>query len=460
MIRRFPDSFLWGAATAAYQIEGAAFENGKGLSIWDTFCHTPGHIQNGDTGDVACDHYHRWEADLDLMVDLGLQAYRYSVAWTRVLPGGRGKVNQAGLDFYRRLTDGLLKRGLTPMVTLYHWDLPQALQDAGGWASRDTAHAFAEYAQIVHDALGDRVAFWVTLNEPWCTAMLGYRDGLHAPGWHDEGAAFAATHHLLLAHGLGVQALRAAGARGQVGVALNLVSEVPASDDPLDIAATRRLDGTENRLYLDPLFHGRYPQDVLDDHRDISDFSFVQDGDLAVIATPMDFLGVNFYERHITRADPNDPQRGALFDYPGEARTAVGVGMNPEGLLDVLERLPREYTALPLYITENGMAGDDHADPEGRVRDEARVAFFDGHLRAVQDALARNVDVRGYFAWSFMDNFEWQQGFAKRYGLVYTDYLTQRRVPKKSGLWYRDVIRENALEASGEEASEVTESTP
>ncbi len=293
---RFPEGFLWGTATAAYQVEGAVQEDGRRPSIWDIFSHTPGKTFHGDTGDIACDQYHRLEADLDLLVELGIPAYRFSVAWPRVIPSGRGAINQAGLDYYQRLVDGLLQRGITPLLTLYHWDLPQVLQDEGGWTRRDTAQAFAEYAAAVYRALGDRVPFWMTLNEPWCSAFVGYLQGRHAPGWRDEAAALTAAHHLLLGHGLAVQALRDLGGKREIGIVLNLASQVPASDDPADLAATRRVDGNENRFFLDPLFRSRYPEDMLDYYSLVSDFSFIQDGDLSLIAAPLDFLGIVRHE--------------------------------------------------------------------------------------------------------------------------------------------------------------------
>ncbi|HEX2864764.1 MAG TPA: GH1 family beta-glucosidase [Deinococcales bacterium] len=443
---RFPQGFLWGSATAAYQVEGAAAEDGRGPSIWDTFSHAPGNTANGDTGDVACDQYHRLDADLDLIQNLGLRAYRFSASWSRVLPSGRGPVNPRGLDHYERLVDGLLERGVVPMMTLYHWDLPQALQDEGGWLNRDTVPAFVEFALAVRRRIGDRVPYWVTVNEPWCAAFLGYGTGVHAPGLRDPAAALEAAHHLLLAHGSAVRALRADGLKNAIGPALNLTSEIPATEDPLDVAAARRLDGTENRLFLDPLFRGAYPEDVVAFHRPVTDFSFVRDGDLATIAQPVDFLGVNYYERHLTRADPNDPERGAVFTYPGEARTAVGVGVNPEGLQEVLLRLHREYTRAPLHVTENGAAFDDETGPDGEVNDAGRVAFLDGHFRAAHAALQAGANLKGYFVWSLLDNFEWASGYSKRYGIVHVDYRTQERRPKQSARWYGEVIRRNGLD--------------
>jgi beta-glucosidase len=442
---QFPDGFLWGAATAAYQVEGAVQEDGRGPSIWDSFSHTPGKTFHGDTGDIACDQYHRLEADLDLLVELGIPAYRFSVAWPRVMPSGRGAINQAGLDYYQRLVDGLLQRSITPMLTLYHWDLPQALQGEGGWTRRDTAQAFAEYAAAVYRVLGDRVPFWITLNEPWCSAFVGHFQGRHAPGWHDEAAALAATHYLLLGHGLAVQALRDLGGEGQVGITLNLASQVPASDAPADRAATRRVDGNENRLFLDPLFRMQYPQDMVEYYHPVSDFNFVRDGDLAIIGTPLDFLGVNYYEQHIVRADPRNPERGALIDVPPGPRTAGRIGINPGGLTELLVRVKHEYTSLPLFITENGISLYDYVDPEGQSDDVERIAYLDAHFRAASAAIEQGVDLRGYFVWSFLDNFEWALGYSQRFGIVYVDYRTQARIPKQSAYWYGRIIRQNGV---------------
>lgn len=442
----FPDGFLWGAATSAYQVEGAVAEDGRGPSIWDTFVRVPGATVHGDTGAIAADQYHRIEADLDLMADLGLGAYRFSVAWTRIQPDGWGPINQHGLDYYKRVLDGLHARGIAPALTLYHWDLPQALQDRGGWAARETAERFAEYASLLFAALGERAPLWITINEPWCAAFLGYGTGLHAPGVRDEAAALTAAHHLLLGHGLAVQAFRAQGPRtGQIGVTLNLSTVHAASDADGDVAAAWRVDGTENRLFLDPVFRGSYPPDVVDYYRPVSDFGFVRDGDLATIASPADFFGVNYYLQHRVRADPSDLERGATFLPPMGTTTAMGIGVNPEGLTDLLVRLKGGYTALPLYITENGAAFHDYVDPEGHVKDEERVSFLEGHLRAAHRAIAQGIDLHGYFAWSLLDNFEWAEGYSKRYGLVYVDFATQARIPKRSASWYRAVIERNGL---------------
>jgi beta-glucosidase len=439
----FPDGFLWGAATAAYQVEGAVAEDGRGPSIWDVFSHTPGKTHNGDTGDIACDQYHRLDADLDLMAELGLMLHRFSVSWSRVLPAGKGAVNQKGLDYYERMVDGLLSRGIQPMLTLYHWDLPQALHEKGGWANRDMASYFADYAGMVNRRLGDRVAFWNTLNEPWCVAFLGYRDGLFAPGIKDEALAYKVVHHQLLGHARAMEQMRADGAKGKIGLALNLVSEIPGSDAVRDVAAAHRMDGIENRIFLDPLFKGYYPEDIVRLAATVTDFGFVHEGDLAAISQPLDFLGVNFYQQHITSADPIDPENKVRVDVPGLRRTAMGVAVAPEGLLDVLQRVKRDYGELPIYITENGMATVNSAEPDACVNDVDRIEFWDEHLAAVSKAIERGVDIRGYIAWSLLDVFEWQAGYSRCYGMVYVDFATQRRIWKDSARWYQRVVEGN-----------------
>jgi len=440
----FPDGFRWGAATAAYQIEGAVAADGRGPPIWDTFAHTPGNVVNDDTGDIACDHYHRWRDDLAILSELGVDWYRFSIAWSRIFPDGRGRLNKAGLDFYERLVDGALERGITPMVTLYHWDLPQALQDLGGWGNRETADWFAEYAVAVHRRLGDRVPLWLTLNEPYCSAFVGHWEGRHAPGIKDEAVALRAAHHLLLAHGRSVQALRAEGRTEGLGITCNLTSPHPASDEPDDLAAYRRLDLIENRLFLDPLFRGAYPDDAPDYYRGVSDMSFNRPGDLDVISTPIDYFGINYYERHLVAADPTNPRRG--FRRVSDPNPTIsGIGTHPRGLHEVLLRVHKEYTKLPLFLTETGLARHDYADPEGRVRDDARIAFLDRHFRAVHQAISEGVDVRGIAPWSLLDNFEWAWGYGHRFGLIYVDYPTQTRRWKSSAHWYRDVIARNGL---------------
>ncbi len=442
---RFPEGFMWGAATAAYQIEGAVDRDGRGPSIWDTFTHTPGTILRGDTGDIACDHYDRWEADLDLLSELGVNSYRFSVAWPRIVPTGSGSTNQLGLDFYDRLLDGLVARDITPMATLYHWDLPQVLQDAGGWANRDTAHHFADFARIVNARLGDRIPYWLTLNEPYCSAFVGHLEGRHAPGIRDEAIAVTAVHHLLLAHGEAVQALRADGVVGQVGITCNLTSVHPATESAADAAAAKRLDLFENRLFLDPLFRGAYPDDAPGFYEGVTDFGFVRPGDLETINTPIDYFGINYYERHLVTADPSDDARGWLR-VPDARPTTVGIGVHPEGLHEILTRVKEEYTDLPLIVTETGLSLHDYVDPEGEVRDDERVEFFDSHIRAGHQAIADGVNLIGFFPWSFMDNFEWAWGYAYRFGMYYVDYATQQRIPKRSAQWYSAVTRANGID--------------
>ncbi|MEU8656608.1 GH1 family beta-glucosidase [Actinoplanes philippinensis] len=443
----FPDGFVWGTATASYQIEGAAREDGRGPSIWDTFSRTPGKVFAGHTGDVACDHYHRYAEDVALMADLNLGAYRFSVAWPRIRPDGTGPVNTRGLDFYDRLTDELLSKGIDPVVTLYHWDLPQTLEDRGGWTVRETAEAFAEYAQVVFGRLGDRVGTWTTLNEPWCSAYLGYGNGIHAPGRRDPAGSLAAVHHLNLAHGLAARALRSAGARS-ISITLNPCEVSPLDPaNPADVDAARIIDGVANRIFFDPILRGHYPADVLEHISRITDLSFIKDGDEEIINAPIDVLGINFYTPSYVSAKPGQP---AALDYPGSEGIAfrkpvgpvtdMGWQIEPESLTRLLTRIHRDYPGTPLMITENGAAY-----PEG-VHDPLRIEYVDAHLRACHDALAAGVDLRGYFAWSLMDNFEWAEGYAKRFGIVHVDYTTQQRVLKDSAKWYREVIRRNGLE--------------
>ncbi|WP_405095941.1 GH1 family beta-glucosidase [Micromonospora sp. NBC_01412] len=448
-IDTLPASFRWGVATSSYQIEGAVAEDGRTPSIWDTFCRVPGAVAGGDTGDVACDHYHRMPQDVALIADLGVDTYRFSTAWPRVQPGGRGPANPAGLAFYDRLVDELLGRGIDPWVTLYHWDLPQELEDAGGWPARDTAYRFADYAMLVFDALGDRVRTWTTLNEPWCSAMLGYAYGEHAPGRRDLGDAIAAAHHLLLGHGLATRRIRAAAtAPVEVGITLNLATAEPATDSAADRDAARASDGLGARLYLDPLVHGRYPDDVLADLAADGVTVPVRDDDLAVIAAPLDVLGVNYYFGQVfsgVDADGRDrdadgrPVRRVIPR--GRPRTAMGWEIVPECFTDLLLRISRDYPGLPMVITENGAAFDDHPDARGFVADGDRVGYLAEHLRAVARARRAGADVRGYFAWSLLDNFEWAYGYDKRFGIVRVDYDTQERVPKRSALWFRDTVR-------------------
>jgi beta-glucosidase len=452
----FPEGFLWGTATASYQVEGAVNEDGRGTSIWDTFSHTPGKVRHGDTGDIACDQYHRLEEDLDLMSDLGIQAYRFSVAWPRIQPEGSGPANQKGLDYYRRVVEGLRERSMEPMLTLYHWDLPQALEDRGGWTVRETSERFAEYAGIVYEALNDSVRFWISLNEPWVSAWNGYGRGVHAPGIKDTSKALAVTHHLLLGHGLALENMRALGREdNQLGITLNLSAVRPATEDAADVEAARRVDGNANRLYLDPLFRGSYPQDMLEHYRPDSEFAFVRDGDLEKISAPVDFMGVNYYFRNtvvdgrggseLTTAERFSDLNAATVRPPSVQTTAMGWPVEPDGLTELLVRLHEQYTRVPIYITENGAAFYDYVDPEGDVDDEERIAFLDAHFRAAHRAIEQGVDLRGYMVWSLLDNFEWAEGYSKRFGIVFVDYGTQRRIPKMSARWYREVIERNGL---------------
>jgi beta-glucosidase len=456
-VPNFPEGFLWGTATASYQIEGAVNEDGRGTSIWDTFSHTPGKVYRGDTGDIACDHYHRLEEDLDLMADLGLKSYRFSVAWPRIQPEGSGPANQKGLDHYRRLVEGLRERSIEPMITLYHWDLPQALEDRGGWTSRETSERFAEYAGIMYEALGDSARFWITLNEPWVSAWNGYGMGVHAPGREGTDNALAATHHLLLGHGLALERMRSSGhSDNQLGITLNLAPVRPASEDTADTEAARRVDGNANRLYLDPIFRGSYPEDMREYYSGEGDFSFVQDGDLDRISGPIDFLGVNYYMRHTVvdgrkESDLTTAMRFSSVDAatilpPGVETTAMGWPVESDGLTELLVRLHEEYTQGPIYITENGRAVYDYVDPEGDVDDEERVAYLDAHFRAAHAAIEQGVNLRGYMVWSLLDNFEWAEGYSKRFGIVFVDYGTQRRIPKMSARWYKEVIGRNGLQ--------------
>jgi beta-glucosidase len=452
-LARFPAGFIFGASTAAYQIEGAACEDGRKPSIWDTFSATPGRVTHGDTGDIACDHYHRLDADLDLVAGLGLDCYRFSVAWPRVIPDGGSQVNQRGLDFYRRVVDGLLARGIKPMVTLYHWDLPQPLQDVGGWANRDTVSRFADYADAVLDAIGSQVPLWVTVNEPFCAGMIGYLQGRHAPGIVDLHGALAASHHLMLAHGQAVALVRERAPGAAVGNSVLLSDISPVSASPADQAAAGRLDGYENRWFLDPVFRASYPADMLDWYAAQVPIDFVRDGDLQVIAAPLDFAGINFYETKTVVCDPQEPYHQATVLPAGGPLTANGIDARPGGFGRVLRRLRDEYPPIPLYITENGAPFYDYVDPGGQVKDPERVRYLDEHLAEVDRAIDEGVDVRGYFVWSLLDNFEWADGYSRRFGLYYVDFGTQRRIAKSSARWYRDFIAEHqpqlALDPAG-----------
>ncbi len=440
-IPQFPAGFAWGVATAAYQIEGAVAEDGRGDSVWDTFCRRPGAIRDGQTGDVADDHYHRWREDVGLMADLGVTTYRFSIGWPRIQPAGSGPANEAGLDFYDQLTDHLLAAGITPMPTLFHWDLPQPLEDAGGWLSRDTAARFADYAALAAARLADRISTWITLNEPFVVMSLGYALGVHAPGRTLMMGALPTAHHQLLGHGLATQALRAAGAR-QVMITNNYSPAWPASDSPADVQAAEAWDTLQNRLFTDPVLTGRYPDlSGLGLSAEVPDF--VMEGDLAAMSAPIDGLGVNYYmPTKVAAADSDAPMPLQMEQIEGYPVTAFGWPVVPAGLTDILVQLRNRYGGKlpPVYITENGCSTADQPAEDGTIDDEARISYLDSHIRAVADAIAAGVDVRGYLAWSLMDNFEWAEGYHQRFGLVYVDYETLHRTPKASFFWYRDLI--------------------
>ena len=446
----FPADFIWGAATASYQIEGAASEDGRGESVWDRFCATPGKVRNGDSGAVACDFYHRYRDDIALMRELGIDAFRFSIAWPRVLPEGKGRVNTAGLDFYDRLVDELLGNGISPYATLFHWDTPQVLEDAGGWPARDTVAAFSEYVEAVSARLGDRVTHWITHNEPWVVAWVGHGWGHHAPGRESDADALATAHHLLLSHGQAVEILRRNSPGSEVGITLNLDNPYAASDSPDDIAAARWVDGLHNRWFLDPLFRGSYPEDMLEAWAEI--MPEVRDGDLEVISTPIDFLGVNNYTSPLVAADETGG-RSQIVRRNDVDRTDMGWEVVPEGLEDLLIRLHHDYEPEAIYVTENGAAYADIRGHDGSVNDPERQAYLEAYLAGAARAVAQGVPLRGYFAWSLLDNFEWAWGYWKRFGLVYIDYATLERVPKGSFYWYRDFVAKQRLGEADEEAA-------
>ncbi|HJS97208.1 MAG TPA: GH1 family beta-glucosidase [Solirubrobacteraceae bacterium] len=464
--RHFPPGFLWGASTSAYQIEGAVHEDGRGQSIWDTYSHTPGKVHGGDTGDIACDSYHRLDEDLSLLSELAVDGYRFSIAWPRIQPAGRGAVNERGLDYYRALVAGLRDRGIMPVATVYHWDLPQALEDEGGWACRDTAERFAEYAQLVAQALGDQVAMWITMNEPQQAANQGYRVGTHAPGKTDYGLAAAATHHLLLGHGLALEAMRSSlPGRTAVGISLDLHPVRPTSDDALDAAAV--LDAEHNRIFLEPVLHGTYPARARAEL--LPPAELIKPGDMRTISAPVDFLGLNYYSPYYIGVGDSDDLRQGESPLPGHPglvnyvppelpTTPMGWLIEPGGLYDTLVALDREAPRLPIFITENGCASDDYITPEGEVNDLERVEYLRGHLEAAWRAIQDGVNLAGYFHWSLMDNFEWARGYQRRFGLFFVDFPSQRRLAKRSARFYSEVARtgvlppsETMLQPSGDE---------
>jgi beta-glucosidase len=462
----FPPDFLWGAATSAYQIEGAVREDGRTPSIWDTFSHTPGKVAFDENGDVAVDHYHRYRDDVAMMAGLNLAAYRFSVSWSRVQPTGRGPAVQRGLDFYRRLVDELLAHGIKPSVTLYHWDLPQELEDSGGWPERETAYRFAEYAGIVGEALGDRVEHWMTINEPWCAAFLGYCSGVHAPGRTDPAASLRAAHHLGLAHGLATSTLRSVlPARAEISMSLNSQVIRPLTDSPADIDAQRRVDNLANGIFHGPMLQGAYPQSLFTDTARLTDWSFVKDGDLQAAHQPLDALGLNYYTPVVVSAKTEEfngplatnhgvsehqPWPAAdevIFHQPPGETTEMGWAIDPTGLHDLITRYSKMRPDLNIYVTENGAAYDDKPETDGQVIDPDRIAYVHQHLKAVHGAIDAGANVRGYYLWSLMDNFEWAHGYNKRFGAVYVDYATQARTPKASARWYSEVARTGVLPA-------------
>ena len=445
----FPEGFLWGAATASYQIEGSLDADSKGESIWDRFSHTKGNIWNEETGDIACDHYRRCAEDVRLMADIGLNAYRFSISWSRIFPQGSGKANKKGLDFYRRLVEQLNSNKIKSSVTLYHWDLPQALQDKGGWNNRDTAKYFAEYAAYVYANLDLPVDMWITLNEPWVIAILGHAFGIHAPGLNDFNIALQVSHNLLLGHGLAVKAFREAGRKDEpIGITLNLAPIQSLTEKPADLEAARRSDGFMNRWFLDPIFKGSYPQDMVEIFSRTFSLPATEEGDAAIIAEPIDFLGINNYTRILVEASGSeDAFMGNPINPPDAEYTEMGWEVYPQGLYELLIRVHRDYGPLPLYITENGAAFPDELKKDGTIDDPRRINYLQTYLLETWKAVEDGVPLKGYFVWTLMDNFEWAFGFSKRFGLIYVDHPTQKRYLKNSAHWYKKMISRNGLEA-------------
>lgn len=445
-LHTFPDGFLWGAASSSCQIEGATLEDGKGESIWDRFCRIPGKIVNGDTPAIACDHYHRFSEDVSLMESLKLNSYRFSIAWPRIFPVGGGRPNVKGVDFYNRLVDELLAAGIRPMATLYHWDLPQALQDKGGWIARDTAKYFVDYAAYMFEALGDRVDLWITHNEPWVAATLGYGTGEHAPGVSHMPSALAAAHNILLSHGEAVRAFRDLSRQGaRIGITLNMSPVYPASSNECDVLAAQRWDGCLNRWYADPLFLGSYPEDIMELYLRAFGAPSISIEDMGIISTPIDFLGVNYYSRAVVKADPEAQPLELSHVRTNRPVTAMGWEVYPEGLYDLLLRIEQDYDPPAVFITENGAAYDDQVSSGGLVDDRERMEYIRAHLIQLHRAMQDGVEVEGYYLWSILDNFEWAFGYSKRFGIVYVDYTTLKRIPKSSARWYRSVIERGSV---------------
>ena len=445
----FPKDFLWGTATSSYQIEGGVNEDGRGETIWDRFSHTPGKVYRNQTGDIACDHYHRYKEDIQLMKEIGLRSYRFSTAWSRIFPAGGGRLNSAGLDFYQRLVDELLANGIIPMITLYHWDLPQSLQDRGGWTNPDTVKYYVDYAATVLDRLADRVPLWITHNEPWVASFLGHDTGEHAPGIRDTASALQVSHHLLLSHARAVLLFdEYRGADSRIGITLNIAPAYPDGDSDEDEQAARYYDGYQNRWFLDPVFKGRYPEDMLEVYQERYCAPAIEPEDLATLEkSRVDFLGVNYYMRKILRRPEN---QGDLYtevrpDYPGVQFTEMDWEVYPDGLYSLLTRIQRDYDPTEIYITENGIACPDRIDSDGRIHDDDRIAYLRSHFSAAHRAMREGVKLKGYYLWSLIDNFEWAYGVSKRFGIVYVDYKTQARIPKKSAHWYREVIADSGF---------------
>ena len=454
-LEEYPADFIWGVATAAFQIEGAAKEGGRGPSIWDTFSHTPGLTHNGDNGDIATDHYHRWESDLDLMAELGIRAYRLSLSWSRLQPAGHGPLNQEAVDFYRSLLLGLRQRGIEALVTLYHWDLPQPLEELGGWPNRKTAYLFADYVSLVLVELADLATDWITINEAWCVSFLGYGNGAHAPGRKNINDAVAAAHHLNLAHGLAVAQFRRVAPQLRVGIT-NIVTDIfPASESAEDALAVERLDAFSNRFFLDPVLLGDYSPVVRTTFKEFGFDNLIRKGDLELIGAPTDFTGVNHYQRVVAWAEEGAGFLNLRERPAGPASTSLGWSVIPDSLYNVLVRVARDFTTLPIYVTENGACFDDYLDPNGEVIDSERVSYFSRYLTAAGKAIREGVNLKGYFAWSFLDNFEWAEGYRKRFGIVYVDFRTQERIPKASAYWYRQLIADHRDLQSEQESTAV-----
>jgi beta-glucosidase len=443
----FPKGFLWGTATSAYQIEGGYNDDGKGESIWDKYTHSSGRILNNDTGDVACDHYHLFETDIKLMKELGLTSYRLSISWARVFPDGKGKPNQKGVEFYKKLVSLLTENGIKPAVTLYHWDLPQKLQDEGGWANRKTAEYFEQYAQYMFNALGDKVSFWITFNEPWVTSYVGHWYGGHPPAITNFSTALQVSHHLMLAHGLAVRAFREMKLKSEIGISLNLNPIYPASEDEKDIAAALRYGDFYNGWFLDPILKGRYPQKFVEWLSDKVSLPEIKDGDMDIIHSSIDFIGVNTYTSSCVANAPERHPLQVSFMETGKEKTDSGWEIYPEGIYDLLMYLHQEYNGIKTMITENGAAFQDSVDSDGQVKDDNRIQYLHSHIAQVHRAISDGANVTGYFAWSLLDNFEWNLGYTKRFGLIYVDFQTQKRTIKKSGYWYKKVIEDNGLKS-------------